>query len=511
MVASETTIAQSQSIPAALRLILPSQREGAFSKLLSQSWFKKVLFLGGDVLTISLAHYLSESLPQHLLNVPAVSVTPTRYRVFYVLLFVTVSYFFGIYKDPDSRRPERELELGFKGISFFFVLVASANFFAFGSPSLWPQKLSPYHLSCWLGNSLLLVLTARFGLRSLYDALWNHGLARETTLLAGPTWRINGLMQRWSMQKHLRYRVLGAISESPAKPLNIEKTDSVLPILGCMQDWEEIVHHLKVKRLILSLSANESGHDCQTREIAMRCHEKGIAFQIYSDLLSSSAFEYERDEFSGCYHLSSRSRWSRSLQMAAKTVMDRFIGAIGSVVVVAITPIVALLIRLEGPGPIFYRREFVDQDGTIRHYLKFRSMVEDADVQLRTNRLLREQFEHKYKLEQDPRISRVGRILRKYSIDEFPQFFSLLTGRLSFVGPRVISSAERIRYGNLLPKLLSVKPGLTGYWQVMGRQKTSYADRIQMDMFYIEHWSIWLDLVIAAKTFWKVLWADGAY
>jgi len=138
-------------------------------------------------------------------------------------------------------------------------------------------------------------------------------------------------------------------------------------------------------------------------------------------------------------------------------------------------------------------------------------MVEDADLQLQINDALRKQFEHKYKLEEDPRILRVGRILRKYSIDEFPQFFSLLTGRLSFVGPRVISSEETSRYGSLLPRLLSVKPGLTGYWQVMGRQRTSYDERIQMDMFYIEHWSLWLDLVIAAKTLWKVLVADGAY
>jgi lipopolysaccharide/colanic/teichoic acid biosynthesis glycosyltransferase len=105
----------------------------------------------------------------------------------------------------------------------------------------------------------------------------------------------------------------------------------------------------------------------------------------------------------------------------------------------------------------------------------------------------------------------VGRTLRKYSIDEFPQFFSLLTGRLSFVGPRVISGEESARYGTHLPRLLSVKPGLTGYWQVTGRQTTSYEERIQMDMFYIDHWSIWLDLVITAKTLYKVVQADGAY
>src|ERR1035438_9355383 len=138
-------------------------------------------------------------------------------------------------------------------------------------------------------------------------------------------------------------------------------------------------------------------------------------------------------------------------------------------------------------------------------------MVKNADQVLLSDPILKRQFDHKHKLQGDPRILHVGGFLRKYSIDEFPQFFSVLTGRLTFVGPRVISREETLRYGQLLPKLLSVKPGMTGYWQVMGRQQTTYAERIQMDMFYIDHWSLSLDFIIMAKTFWKVLRADGAY
>jgi lipopolysaccharide/colanic/teichoic acid biosynthesis glycosyltransferase len=101
--------------------------------------------------------------------------------------------------------------------------------------------------------------------------------------------------------------------------------------------------------------------------------------------------------------------------------------------------------------------------------------------------------------------------LRKYSLDEFPSFFSILRGDISLVGPRTITQAQRVRYGSLLQKLLSVKPGLTGFWQVMGRQMTSYEEKVQLDMFYIDHWSIWLDLLIVFKTFWAVVRAEGAY
>lgn len=135
----------------------------------------------------------------------------------------------------------------------------------------------------------------------------------------------------------------------------------------------------------------------------------------------------------------------------------------------------------------------------------------DADRILETDAALRSRFRVRQKLLDDPRITRVGRFLRRSSLDEFPQFFGVLAGDLTFVGPRTIRQEEAVRYGSHLSRLLSVKPGVTGFWQVMGRQTTTYPERVQMDMFYLDRWSIWLDLVIIIKTFWKVLKAEGAY
>lgn len=202
---------------------------------------------------------------------------------------------------------------------------------------------------------------------------------------------------------------------------------------------------------------------------------------------------------------------SQALLDVAKPVLDCTAGILGSIVTLLITPVVALLIKLEDPGPIFYRSEFVDCDGTVRYYLKFRTMVQNADEVLINNPELRRQFSANHKLKNDPRILRMGRFLRKFSIDEFPQFFSLLTGDLTLVGPRTISRGEVARYGELLPKLLSVKPGMTGYWQVNGRQNTTYDERVRMDMYYVDHRSLRLDLFIIAKTFWTVLRGEGAY
>ena len=166
---------------------------------------------------------------------------------------------------------------------------------------------------------------------------------------------------------------------------------------------------------------------------------------------------------------------------------------------------------MSSPGPIFYRSERIGIDGNEFQMTKFRSMITGADAmmaQLIADNGGDAMF---FKLKDDPRVTRVGKFLRKYSIDEWPQSFSIVTGKLTLVGPRVISREETIRYGDLLPKLLSVKPGLTGYWQVMGRQNTSYQQRIAMDMHYIDHWSLGLDLRIVVLTLWKVVRAEGAY
>jgi lipopolysaccharide/colanic/teichoic acid biosynthesis glycosyltransferase len=191
--------------------------------------------------------------------------------------------------------------------------------------------------------------------------------------------------------------------------------------------------------------------------------------------------------------------------------LDITFGLGGSIVTLLLMPIMALLIKFEDGGPVLYRSPYVRPECEDGYYLKFRTMRVDADQILAQDPELRKAFEKQHKLTSDPRVTRIGRYLRKYSLDEFPSFFSILRGDISLVGPRTITQSQCERYGSLLPKLLSVKPGLTGFWQVMGRQTTSYEDKVRLDMFYIDHWSIWLDLLIIFKTFWAVIRAEGAY
>jgi lipopolysaccharide/colanic/teichoic acid biosynthesis glycosyltransferase len=172
--------------------------------------------------------------------------------------------------------------------------------------------------------------------------------------------------------------------------------------------------------------------------------------------------------------------------------------------------IVAALVKFTSRGPILHRRLVLGHHGVPFHAFKFRTMVADADAQLHQDPRLKQQFEISFKLAGDPRVTPIGRVLRRTSLDELPQLFNVLRGEMSLVGPRIISPPELVRYGGQAGRLLSVKPGITGLWQVSGRQLTSYDERVSLDMEYIERRSMWLDFQILARTLPVVVSGRGA-
>ena len=195
---------------------------------------------------------------------------------------------------------------------------------------------------------------------------------------------------------------------------------------------------------------------------------------------------------------------------AAKRLMDVSIAA---VLVVALSPvmlIVAALVKLTSPGPIFYRRAIPGLNGRTFEVLKFRSMVQDAHHLMTTDPALREEYARNLKIRNDPRITPVGGFLRKTSLDELPQLLNVLASDMSLVGPRMLGDIELAKYGVHQVKVLSVKPGITGLWQISGRHRTSFEQRIRLDMEYIDRWSLGLDFKVLLKTPLAVISMAGA-
>jgi lipopolysaccharide/colanic/teichoic acid biosynthesis glycosyltransferase len=183
------------------------------------------------------------------------------------------------------------------------------------------------------------------------------------------------------------------------------------------------------------------------------------------------------------------------------------------ILIVLLAPLMILLgalVFIDDGWPIIYRRRVLGRHGEFDAY-KFRSMRRDADTVLANDETLRNEYERNFKLTKDPRLTRLGAWLRKFSLDELPQLFNVIRGQMSLVGPRMITPAEIQKYGRFGKTLLSVKPGITGYWQVWGRQNVSYDERVKMDVYYIENWSLALDLGILLRTPVKVFQREGAY
>lgn len=500
-----TKLAETQRLQENLHRTAVSERTCARRRRLPSALRRKAVIrsisLLGDAIAIVGAHLVAKALAIRLFHVPATALNPHDYVSFYFPFLLIVLFVFERNRQPELRRPEKELELIVKGISLGFLLLVCANFVVFAT------GFSRYMFVIWYPVTLVLLLAVRHGQRVAYDALWRKRVGQKKTLLIGSAKKLFELQTLLSIQRYRGFELLGIVPVGPPEQLE----DTGLPILASLDYWHDAVEEVGAEQVIVALEERSPDSHLLVSEILRQCLSEKVDVQVYSDLFASREFNYELDEFSGFFLFFAAARWSKQLQRTAKATLDVTAGVLGSVLTLVLLPFVALLIKMEDGGPIFFSREFVGQDGRVRHYLKFRTMRTNAHEMMENDPTLKSKFMEKHKLLDDPRITRFGGVLRRYSIDELPQFFSLLTGRLALVGPRVIAHDETERYGANLPKLLSAKAGLTGFWQVMGRQLTTYPERVQMDMFYVDHWSIWLDLWIIAKTFWKVLRAEGAY
>ena len=198
-----------------------------------------------------------------------------------------------------------------------------------------------------------------------------------------------------------------------------------------------------------------------------------------------------------------------------KRAMDLVVSVIGGGIVLPLFLVIALLIRLESRGPVFYRDIRMGKNGELFPCLKFRTMVEEAEDllqrMLEENTELRAEYSKYHKLRYDPRVTRVGRLLRKTSLDELPQLWNVLQGEMSLVGPRPYLAREAKEIGVARREILRVPPGITGPWQVAGRNLASFGERVEMDVYYVRDWSVWLDILLLARTMKTVLLGRGAY
>lgn len=202
---------------------------------------------------------------------------------------------------------------------------------------------------------------------------------------------------------------------------------------------------------------------------------------------------------------------SRASYMQMKRILDVVVASIGLVILSPVFLLLAIMIKVNSKGSVFFAHTRIGKDGKKFKMYKFRTMYENAEEMIRnfTPEQKRE-WEENYKLKEDPRITSIGKILRRTSLDELPQIINIIKGDLSIIGPRPVIDKELEKYGESKEKFLSITPGLTGYWQANGRSETTYKQRMKMELYYVDHVSLKLDLQIFFKTFISVFKREGA-
>ncbi len=280
------------------------------------------------------------------------------------------------------------------------------------------------------------------------------------------------------------------------------------PVLGGLADLPAYLANHVVDEVVLCVPRQR--RDALT-DVFLKCDELGIRTRVVMNFLPKSQAKVRLEELDGIPMLTYSRTPAGELALAAKRAIDIVASAVALALLAPVLGAVALAIRMESRGAVLFRQRRVGLYGRAFTLFKFRSMYEDAESRLAEVAHLNEMDGPVFKIRRDPRVTVVGKVLRRLSLDELPQLVNVLQGHMSLVGPRPPVPAEVERYQAWQRRRLSVKPGLTCLWQVSGRNHVSFQKWMRLDLEYIDNWSLWLDLKILARTVPVVLGAKGAW
>ena len=462
-------------------------------------------FLGLDYLVILLALQSAAWLRNEIL-VPLDWAAGLFYWRDAYLYFVIPTVYIAFMASERLYDPHRFLWRRLQGLVrsclYATFLLAAINYFVSGGRAF-PRSL--------LLLSAIMAAILLFSIRHVAKRLLViMGLWQAPVLLFGAGKTAELVDQVFQQDPNMGYRIIGLLEDFPEeRPLTRK-----YPVLGRFDDAEEVIRHSKAELVILAAPGLPSQ---QLLDLFYRIQHETRNIAIIPDLFGLPVGNLEVDTFfdQKMVLMRMRNNMARRVNRLCKWLLDTCGALLGLTIFLPVYLALALLIYIDSPGPILFSHRRVGQGGREFPCYKFRTMVPDSHSQLQ--KYLKDhpeallEWETYYKLKDDPRITRVGYWLRKYSLDELPQFLNVLKGEMSLVGPRPIVRDEVPKYGRYIEDFYLVKPGITGLWQVGGRNDVSYDDRVQIDSWYVRNWSVWLDLVILMKTVRYVLTGRGAY
>jgi exopolysaccharide biosynthesis polyprenyl glycosylphosphotransferase len=358
----------------------------------------------------------------------------------------------------------------------------------------------------WVGLAFVfataLLTVERAVVRRGFQALRQRGFYLRPVIVVGGNVEGLALCHMLEDDKSLGYQVRGFVDdEGPGH-------DAIHPHHGPLEETLEAVRATGSTGVIIAATAMDLG---TSNRLIRQLTDQGVHVELSSTLRDIAAHRLTvrpLGRFPVVYVEPVRRQGWRA---AAKRALDISVATAGLVASAPVLAVTALAIKLDSKGPVLFRQQRVGRNGVPFDVLKFRSMVVDAEALLIDLRDRNEASGPLFKMKNDPRVTRVGRIIRKLSIDELPQLWNVLRGEMSMVGPRPALAREVALWGDDLHGRLRVKPGITGMWQVNGRSSSSFADYERLDLYYVDNWSLATDLAIIFKTIPTVLLRRGAY
>lgn len=352
---------------------------------------------------------------------------------------------------------------------------------------------------------VILLSISRLALRAVLGHLRKRGIGINRVLIVGAGKVGRTVMRNIVARPSLGYQIIGFVDDNPDKG----RTDiGPFKALGPVANLARIIQKETIDEVIITLPWM---YHRKIISIMRECQRKRVRARLVPDLFQMTLSQVDVDDLGGVPLVGIKDIAIPRGKLAAKRALDFSVALLGLLLCWPIFLLIAIAIKLDSPGPVLFKQMRVGKGGREFVFYKFRTMRAGAEEEQAALNALNEASGPLFKIRDDPRLTRVGKFLRRTSLDELPQIYNVLRGEMSLIGPRPPLPSEVVEYLPWQRQRLEVSPGMTGLWQVSGRSELTFDEMCLLDIYYIEHWSPALDAEILLRTIPKVLFGEGAY
>jgi exopolysaccharide biosynthesis polyprenyl glycosylphosphotransferase len=411
------------------------------------------------------------------------------------ILWIGVLLLFSVYDGRQNLRWVDELGSLMLGSMLAAVSMAGVLYFSY-------REVSRFLFLFFVLSGFILMLLWRVIVRYSFHRRRLYGLRHRLVLVLGAGRVGRGLLKQIIGQPDVGIRILGYLDDDPAKQAR------GLDVLGSLDKTRELVLENDVDDVIVALPQSAFS---RLNEVVSGLYDLPVRVWVIPDYFALTLHQASVEKFAGLPMLNLRAPAISEYQRMVKRGFDLISTLLAMPILLPVIGLIAAAIKLDSPGPAFYRQKRVGENGRIFEMVKFRTMVENADALRHQVETVNDEGQLIHKQRNDPRVTRVGKILRRTSMDELPQLFNVLKGEMTLVGPRPEMPYLVEKYDLWQRKRFAVPQGMTGWWQIHGRSDRPMHLNTEDDLFYVQNYSLWLDLKILMKTFWVVVKGKGAY